>query len=290
MPVDRSNYSLLFEALPEVRGFHARTSPVYAILDRMARAEAESRFGEANSGAQPFGPFGEITFSFLRMGAVTSVDLFGLDELLMFSFYWANRRRYKRVADLGANIGLHSIILDRCGYEVRSFEPDGVHFERLESNLAANDCANVTANKTAISSEYGEVEFTRVLGNTTSSHITGSKDNPYGELDRIMVPTMGVADILKWADFVKIDIEGHERQVLLATHGSDWDGVDALVEVGTTETASLIFEHLNAEGVNMFSQKLNWARATRSQDLPTSYREGSLFLTKDDEMLWPDEQ
>ena len=158
-----------------------------------------------------------------------------------------------------------------------------------EANLAANDCQNVTANKTAVSTSSGEVEFVRVLGNTTGSHIAGSKDNPYGDLDRIVVPTVDVADILKWADLVKIDIEGHERQVILATQGEDWEGVDAFVEVGTAETASLLFDHLSSEGVNMFSQKLNWARVTQTEDLPTSYREGSLFLTKKNEMSWPGE-
>ena len=286
MTAKMSTFAALLEALPHLRAFHARTTPVYALLDGIARTEAENHFGPAASGAQPFGPFGEITFPFFAMGAVTSVDLFGLDELFMFSFYWANRHMYRRVADLGANIGLHSIVLDRCGYEVRAYEPDAVHFERLEANLTANNCKNVAAVKTAVSTQVGEVEFVRVLGNTTGSHIAGSKENPHGELDRIVVPTVDVADIVKWADLVKIDIEGHERQVLLATRRDDWLGTDAFVEVGTAETAALVFDHLRAEGVNMLSQKTNWGRVTRSEDVPTSYREGGIFLTVKEQMPW----
>ena len=36
-------------------------------------------------------------------------------------------RRPKNVADLGANIGLHSLIMDKCGFSINSFEPDPIH-------------------------------------------------------------------------------------------------------------------------------------------------------------------
>jgi FkbM family methyltransferase len=220
------------------------------------------------------------------MGAVTSVDLFGLDELLIFSFYWANRDRYRRVGDLGANIGIHSIMLDRCGYEIKAFEPDNVHFDLLRNNLDANNCKNVTPIMKAVSTQDGELEYVRVLGNTTGSHLAGSKENPYGELETFTVPTLNIAGIMAWADLIKMDIEGHEKQVLLATSSDDWQGTDAFVEIGTAETASLVFTHLSSLGVNMFAQKINWVKVEKSSDLPTSYREGSLFLTLNSDMPW----
>ena len=36
----------------------------------------------------------------------------------MFAFYYRNREFHKKVADIGANIGLHSIVLSKCGFEV----------------------------------------------------------------------------------------------------------------------------------------------------------------------------
>ena len=83
-----------------------------------------------------------------------------------------------------------------------------------------------------------------------------------------------------------MDIEGHEKQVLLATSSDDWQGTDAFVEIGTAETASLVFTHLSSLGVNMFAQKINWVKVEKSSDLPTSYREGSLFLTLNSDMPW----
>ena len=89
-----------------------------------------------------------------------------------------------------------------------------------------------------------------------------------------------------WADLVKIDIEGHERNVVLATKADDWQHLDAFIEISSADTASAIFDHLQAEGVNMFAQKLNWAPVARPTDVPTSYREGGLFVTMRGQMPW----
>src|SRR5574341_904869 len=82
--------------------------------------------------------------------------------------------RYRRARDIGANLGLHSIVLARCGFEVKAFEPDPWHFGLLKDNLAANR-ARVEAIPAAVSTADGEAQFVRVLGNTTGSHLAGSK-------------------------------------------------------------------------------------------------------------------
>jgi len=62
-------------------------------------------------------------------------SLYGLDELILFSYYASRAGRYSRAANLGGNIGLHSIILAKLGYEVYCFEPDPLHISRLQENL-----------------------------------------------------------------------------------------------------------------------------------------------------------
>ena len=104
--------------------------------------------------------------------------MFDLDGLILYSFYWLNRNRYKKVADLGANIGLHSILLSRCGYEVSSYEPDPIHFKILSENIKSNNCSRVHLHNVAVSNTMGEMDFIRVLGNTTGSHLAGSKKTP----------------------------------------------------------------------------------------------------------------
>lgn len=274
----------LLAALPTICQEHAPSSQVYALLKQVARREIEGLF--QSDAAGPFGPFGELNFPYVSMGAVDSLSLFDLDELILFSFYWRNRRRYRRVLDIGANIGLHSIVLSRCGFAVRAFEPDPTHFALLERNLALNECSHVTPLNAAVSRRSGTLEFVRVLGNTTGSHLAGSKASPYGELERFPVRVEAIGPLLAWADLVKMDVEGHEAEILLATEPDDWLEVDGVVEIGSPANARAVFDHFRACGVRMFAQKQGWALVEHLSDMPTSYRDGSLFVTCRHEMPW----
>ena len=276
----------LNKAIAPLNKFHAPTDEVYDLLRVVAIENAAANFGPEAKGKQDFAPFGDLTFPYFEMGAITSLQLFGVDELIVFSYYYANRNRYKKVADLGANIGLHSIILDRCGYTVRSYEPDPVHIAQMRANLAANSSKNVEIIESAVSVKEGQMEFVRVLGNTTGSHLAGSKPDPYGDLDKFAVEVVAVGPIMDWADLVKLDIEGHEKEVILATTRDHWTSTDAMMEVGSDENALAVFEHLNSIGVNMFAQKTAWQKVTQLDHMPTSHRNGSLFVSTKESMQW----
>src|SRR5947207_6307227 len=157
---------------------HAHTSARYRNLAaEWAAAFRASALADPAPTAIPFGRFGALTLPYRRMGAIDSIDLFGLDELIIFAFYWANRARYRRSVDIGANIGLHSIVMARCGFAVRAFEPDPVHIEMLRANLALNGVSGVEVVEAAVSDRNGTTEFVRVKGNTTGSHLSGAKAN-----------------------------------------------------------------------------------------------------------------
>lgn len=280
-----STLDSLLHALPTIDSQHSPTSPLYNLLKQVARSEVNGLF-KAAAGEAQFGPFGHLVFPYETMGAVDSLNLFDLDELILFSFYWCNRHRYRRVLDIGANIGLHSIVLSRCGFEVRCFEPDPTHFSLLTRNLAANCCNGVTPVNAAVSRQSGRMEFVRVLGNTTGSHLAGAKPSPYGELERFSVPVEGIKPLLQWADLVKLDVEGHEAEILLATTQDDWTSTDAMVEIGSAANARRVFEHLRQIDVRMFSQKLGWGIVDDLSAMPTSYRDGSLFITRGNQTPW----
>lgn len=275
----------LFAALSSDPRLHVPGTGPYIELKAEARGEVERLFQSPEARPQPFGPFGTITLPYTRMGAIDSLDLFGLDELIIFAFYNATRARYTRVLDIGANLGLHSIILAKCGFEVRAYEPDPRHFELLATNLKANAAANVLAVKAAVSTADGEAEFVRVLGNTTGSHLAGAKSS-YGEREFFKVKVAAVAPLFGWATLAKIDAEGHERQLLLASTRADFAHLDVMVEVGSAENAAAIFDHMASLGVGMYPQKLGWQAARSATDLPTSHRDGSLFLSARGKMPW----
>jgi FkbM family methyltransferase len=276
----------LISALPTVAREHVPGSSLYALLRQVARAEVEKLFSGTGEEPHVFGPFGPIVFPYFNMGAVDSLDLFGLDELIIFSFYWANRHRYKHVVDAGANIGLHSLVMSCCGFQVTAFEPDPKHFELLSRNMALNHCSSVEIRNAAVSSTDGELEFIRVVGNTTGSHLAGSKANPYGELQRFPVPVHAIGPFLKRADLLKMDVEGHEKQIVLSTCREDWMNTDAMMEVQCPENAAALYEHFSKLKISMFSQKSGWQKVRALRDLPTSHREGSLFVTCGAEMPW----
>jgi FkbM family methyltransferase len=276
----------LFEALAETWPHHARDGALHPYLARLVADQlGRSGLREGGDGAADFGPFGPLAFPYERMGGIDSLDLFGLDELILFAFYLRNRGRYRQVADIGANLGLHSIVLARCGFAVRAFEPDPHHAALLGANLSRNGVA-VELRQAAVSDQDGEMEFVRVKGNTTGSHLAGAKANPYGELERFAVRVESAVSALQGCDFAKIDAEGHEPTILKALPADLWDSLEVMVEIGAPDNAAVVFEHLAGIQVGMFPQKRGWARARGVEDLPTSHREGSLFLSRRREGPW----
>ncbi len=276
----------LFLSLPILKNYHKPDSEIHAFLKQVSRKEIKGLFGIDGIQSSEFNPFGELAFPYHKMGAINSLNLFDIDELIIFSFYWVNRKRYHRVLDIGSNLGLHSIVLDKCGYEVRAYEPDPRHFEIIQNNLSLNNCSNVQPFNSAVSSKAGKAEFIRVLGNTTGSHLAGSKSNPYGKLDKFLVSTVGIGSIINWSDLIKLDAEGHEKEILLSTNRKNWLKTDALIEVESETNADLIYWHFKKLGINLFSQKNNWQRVKNIKDMPRGYKEGTLFLTSKNEMPW----
>lgn len=278
----------LIMVIPEIIDHHSPKSHLYALLKRIAREEVERLFNSSKTKPVQFCPFGNLVFPYFKMGAIDSLNLFDLDELIIFSFYSINRNKYKKVMDVGANIGLHSIILNKCGYEVFTFEPDPQHFQFMKQNIELNDCNKIHANNAAVSNKCGQMEFIRVLGNTTGSHLAGSKKNPYGELEKIQVVVEDINQYINEMDLLKLDAEGHEKEIILSTKIDNWLNTDALVEIENEENASAIYNFFKDSKINLFSQKRNWRRVACLDDMPFSYRDGSLFISSKKQMPWPE--
>ena len=276
----------LLITLSSVKEHHAPGCGLYSLLRDIARREVETLFSNTGLDNICIQPFGELIFPYHKMGAVDSLNLFDLDELIIFSFYWINRKRYRRVMDVGANIGLHSVLMSKCGYEVQSYEPDPTHFEILTKNLRLNECKSVKAVNAALSDKNGEMEFVRVLGNTTGSHLAGSKLNPYGDLERFPVKVVEFQSRMGWGDLIKLDVEGHEKEILLYTKPEDWTNTDALIEIENANNAKAIYEHFKDMGIRLFAQKISWKEVRKVEDMPTSYYEGTLFITQRMGMPW----
>jgi FkbM family methyltransferase len=107
-----------------------------------------------------------------------------------------------RVADVGANIGVYSIVAAKRGAKVTSFEPNPQVVRLLERNLGLN-CVTAVVCREAVGDHEGSARF----------HLEGpvgqlSQLSPYGELTVPMIRLSGGFDV------VKIDVEGAELDVL----------------------------------------------------------------------------
>lgn len=207
-----------------------------------------------------------IKLAYCGFGAFDTTDIMGSEnERAIFSLYRERAYRYKKVLDIGANVGIHSLVMENLGWEVTAFEPDPVHYGFLCRNL--NHALPVNA---AVSDRDGTARFVRVLDNTTGNHIEGFK-TPYGLTETIEVRTLDAGPLFQRADFAKIDAEGHEAVILSRLTPN----CDCVVEVGNEKTAGLIYERFAGR---MRTQRNGWSPVKSFADMPKHHSEGALFI------------
>lgn len=126
------------------------------------------------------------------------------------------RKGTKLALDCGAHIGVWSRKLAQHFNQVISFEPVPRHYECFEHNLQAYD--NVQLHKTALGDTAVEKQDMKLcLYNTGRSSMESRRLNrkitDREEIIQVDVITLDSL-LLKDIDFIKIDVEGFEQQLL----------------------------------------------------------------------------
>lgn len=125
--------------------------------------------------------------------------------------------------DLGANEGYYTVIASKLvgpAGRVVAVEPQGRLGAVILKNLSLNGCANVTVVQCAIAARSGETEIHLAPStNTGSSSVFQIHKYP---MKRETVPCYTLSDFLalsglKRIDLAKIDIEGAEYELLMAS-------------------------------------------------------------------------
>ena len=118
------------------------------------------------------------------------------------------------VIDVGANIGLSTILLARMAERVIAFEPSPPNVAFLRRNLKRNGITNVEVHAVAASSEPGTLRF-HVAQFGAGSHVVAAGHVSGNTISTVDVPavTLDETDLPPIA-FIKIDAEGHEPDVL----------------------------------------------------------------------------
>ncbi len=124
--------------------------------------------------------------------------------------------------DIGANLGLFSLVLAKAGYNrVYSFEPIPDTFQRFNSNLVlnANLARSIIPTQAGIGAEETVAEFMMSEKSPGQNKIAPAGESPTGSAARVRCPLhtlSGAFDRLKIdrARFLKIDVEGYESAVI----------------------------------------------------------------------------
>ena len=268
--------------------FHQRGTTWFNQTEINIINEIEKLHGIGKSEVLTLGEVGNLNFPYFEMGSIDSVKLFGIDELILFSFYYANRNRYKKTLDLGANIGLHTLIMKKLGFQVVSYEPDSIHLAQIEKVMKLNDLSTEGLTPKAISDKHGTKEYIRILGKTTGSHLLGSKEEVYGATEIVSVEVDDILEVLDEGkfDFVKMDVEGHEVVLLNRITAQSIATTDIMLEIGSEKNAKEIFTILTDKKIPAYAQKINWGRVEKLEDLPNHHTHGSLFLSMQGPPNW----
>ena len=119
--------------------------------------------------------------------------------------------------DIGANIGYYTLLLAGLGKQVWAFEPEERNYADLKNNIKLNKLANAYPVKRAVTDRSGVAEF-YVSENESGEHsLIKCRNNNH---KTVLVDTVALGDMFKEVDFMKVDTEGNEVQVLRGFYDS----------------------------------------------------------------------
>lgn len=111
--------------------------------------------------------------------------------------------------DVGANLGIWSLLAAQRGVRIVAFEPVPQMAARLRQHIAANHADNVDVRQLALGAEPGSLPFFALSdGNTGASSLA-----PQSGGAEIRVDVVTLDSVVDRADFLKVDVEGAELLV-----------------------------------------------------------------------------
>lgn len=242
-------------------------------------------------------------------GVVNNSNLFGPHELVIFHRYqnWVNRAKLLhgdtlkiKFIDIGANVGLHSIVVARLAapsVSIVCIEPmDEVTLVR-EDNFSLNGVSkfqNVCGAVVPQAFDGESVLFKKCHENFTASTTSLSGKSIYGETSEFHVQALRPSLLLSHFVLgdpvqlllIKIDIEGSEADLihdllphLLALR--EEVSVRVALEVSSEENAARIFKLLSQVDQRVLAYSdltADLLRISRVSDIPTNWAQGSLYI------------
>lgn len=125
---------------------------------------------------------------------------------------------YGTVLDVGANIGMTTLLHSRLADHVHAFEPSPTTFHLLEENIDRAECDNVTLHNFGLGEAAGGGELTYAPDNRSGAYVSDKVSASEGHtVETIQIDTLDrfvERGGTKSVDVIKIDVEGFEMHVL----------------------------------------------------------------------------
>jgi FkbM family methyltransferase len=240
-------------------------------------------------------------------GKVSNINLFGPHELTIFAVYeywlesWSSEGDNNRSVppvflDLGANVGIHSILMSKRGCDCYCVEPIPNVIQCLRENSGLNSTElNIIEGAIVPNGHVGErVDFLQVLDNFTASTTVLTGKMVYGKVLNYSVPALTIEPIISLIPkditklIIKVDIEGAEADLLTCLFEvlkeKNFDAVRLVVEVSNEASRATIFQLIGLwrSTLRVFSDKTGFGREVSCiEDLPMNWREGSAYFEMD---------
>lgn len=180
-------------------------------------------------------------------------------EVNDLSFFLKIAPLAKVMVDIGANTGIYSILSHKVNPSAAIFaiEPSLPNFNRLEQNIALNNCSNVKLIRSALGEVSGEVEFTIPEDEsiTSVSSVNGEFSRalyPGLKWKKVKVPLASLDQLkeshhIATIDLIKCDVETYEINV--------FKGMNSIL---TEDRPAILFEcFLNDERQQFFNEVLS---------------------------------
>lgn len=121
--------------------------------------------------------------------------------------------------DIGSNFGLYSVIISKYyqkNVSVYSFEPNKKILKLLFKNKRINNCKNLNIFSTALSNTIGRVPLVEKGLDSTYSYINPNQKNKINKNNKVKIDKLDNFSKKNEINFnfIKIDVEGHEMNVL----------------------------------------------------------------------------
>ena len=207
-------------------------------------------------------------------------DLFAFHELSLFSKYITLKNNFKFALDVGANLGLHTIVLSNLGYKTKSFEADPDTFKKLRKNLKNNNCKNYEIYNFAISDFNGKSKFYQIKDNLTANTLENTSKKIYGKHEVINVKVRKIQNYLpKSNSIIKLDVEGSEYDILKTINFTKNSFKKKFFfEVNDIASAKKIFDFMKINNLKFYVEKNGWKTIKQFSNMPKSWKDGSILI------------